>query len=291
MNKQISLGLALVLAIALLAGCGGQEAGFDAENDIMVVSREDGSGTRGAFVELFGVEEKDAEGEKVDKTTPEANITNSTAVMMTTVAGNPYAIGYVSMGSLNSSVKALAIDGAQPSTQGVKDGSYKISRPFNIVTKEGTSEAAQDFIAYIMSKEGQQIVEDSGYIAVNTEEAQSYAASGAAGKVVVAGSSSVTPVMEKLKEAYQKVNSGANIEIQQSDSTTGVTSTLEGVCDIGMASRGLKESELAGGLTQTVIAQDGIAVIVNVENTMDGLTSAQVKDIFVGQVFSWDMLE
>ncbi|MCI5649928.1 MAG: substrate-binding domain-containing protein [Fusicatenibacter sp.] len=260
-------------------------AGNDFSGAISVISREDGSGTRGAFIELFGVEEKNESGEKVDNTTVDAQITNNTSVMMSTVAGNEYAIGYISLGSLNESVKALQIDGADASAENVENGSYKVSRPFNIITKDGLSADAQDFVDFILSTEGQEVVSENGYIPL--KDTKNYAGSCSGEKVVVAGSSSVTPVMEKLKEAYAAINSNANIEVQQSDSTTGVTSTSDGLCDIGMASRELKDSEAELGLTSTVIATDGIAVIVNNENPIDGLTSEQVKSIFVGETTDW----
>ena len=252
------------------------------------VSREDGSGTRVAFIELFGIEEKDSDGNKIDNTTTEAMITNSTSVMMTTIAENEAAIGYISLGSLNDTVKALKIDGAEPSTENVKNKTYKIVRPFNIVTNEKKlNSQAKDFIKFIMSKEGQKVVADNGYITVD-DKAASYKASGAKGKIVVAGSSSVTPVMEKLKEAYTSLNKDVKIEVQQSDSTTGVTSTVDGVCDIGMASRELADSEEKKGVKPTVIAQDGIAVIVNKKNDVSELKSDQIKGIFTGEVISWD---
>lgn len=257
---------------------------------ISVVSREDGSGTRGAFIELFGIEEENEDGEKIDNTTPDASVSNSTAVVMTNVAGNPKAIGYISLGSLDDSVKALKVDGAEASVENVKNDTYKISRPFNIAVKDDLSDVAQDFVDYIMSAEGQKIVEDSGYIAVD-DAAEAYAGSKPSGKVVVAGSSSVTPVMEKLKEGYETVNSAAEIEIQQSDSTTGVESAISGVCDIGMASRELKNSETSEGVTGQEIALDGIAVIVNTENPMTDITSAQVKDIYTGAVTNWEDLQ
>lgn len=252
---------------------------------ISVISREDGSGTRGAFIELFGVEEKDADGNKIDNTTVDASITNNTAVMMSTVAGNPYAIGYISLGSLNDSVKALKIDGAEATAENIKAGEYKISRPFNIATKGEVSEAAQDFINFILSEDGQAVVTENNYIAI--DDVQDYESSQAEGKVVVAGSSSVTPVMEKLKEAYAEVNPNVEIEIQQSDSTTGMTSAIDGICDIGMASRELKDSETEAGLTSTVIALDGIAVIVNNDNVIEDLTSDQVKSIYIGETTVW----
>lgn len=252
---------------------------------ITVVSREDGSGTRGAFIELFGIEEKDASGKKVDNTTDDATITNSTEVMMTTVAGDEAAIGYTSLGALNSSIKALKVDGAEATAANVKSGTYKISRPFNIATKGTVSEVTQDFINYILSEDGQKIVESNGYISQGNSGA--FTSNGASGKIVVAGASSVTPVMEKLLEAYQKVNTGAKIELQESDSTTGMTAAIDGTCDIGMASRELKDSEKSAGLTNQVIALDGIAVIVNNKNSASNITSEQVKAIFTGETTDW----
>ena len=305
MKKFICTALTLAMVVGSLAGCGSSSSkettaasgaateaateaaaasDFDTSKEISVNSREDGSGTRGAFIELFGVEEKAADGTKVDNTTVEANITNSTAVMMTSVAGDPYAIGYISLGSLNDTVKAAKIDGAEATTENVANGSYKVARPFNIVTKDGLSDVAKDFVDYIMSAEGQDIIEQNGYIKID-QNAAAYAGSKPEGKIVVAGSSSVSPVMEKLKEAYLAVNTNADIEIQTSDSTTGVTSTQEGICDIGMASRDLKDTET--GVTATTIAQDGIAVIVNNENPVENLTSDQVKSIFTGETTVW----
>lgn len=219
-------------------------------------------------------------------TTEEANITNSTSVMMSTVAQDEYAIGYISLGSLDDSVKAVKIDGSEATAENIKNGSYKISRPFNIATKEDLSDAAQDFEDFILSTEGQKVVEDNKYIPL--DDVSDYKSNGASGKVVVAGSSSVSPVMEKLKEAYQAVNSDVEVEIQTSDSTTGMQNAIDGVCDIGMASRELKDSEKEAGLTPTVIAMDGIAVVVNNDNPTDELSSDQVKSIFTGDVLTWD---
>lgn len=288
MKKTTVVLLAVILVLALTAGWV-YAAEFDSSKEITVISREEGSGTRGAFIELFGVEQKDADGNKVDHTTEEAIINNGTSVVITTVAGNPYAIGYISLGSLNDTVKTLKIDGAEATVENIVNESYKISRPFNIATKEGLSEVAQDFISFIMSADGQAVIEENGYIKVSEEPA--YAGSKPTGKIVVAGSSSVTPVMEKLKEAYLAVNPNASIEIQLSDSTTGMTSTIEGICDIGMASRALKDSELEAGLMPTVIAKDGIAMIVNLENPIEELTSEQVKSIFVGDLLEWSEVE
>ena len=302
MKKKImilAVGAVLALGAFALAGCAsgnsadsGQAAGDAAAADdvspsgeVSVYSREDGSGTRSAFIELMGVEEKDASGEKVDMTTPAAAITNSTSVMMTSVAGDANAIGYISLGSLNNTVKALSIDGAEATAENVKSGTYKVARPFNIVTKDGVSDVAQDFIDYIMSSDGQKVVEENGCISV-ADNAGSYKASGKSGKIVIAGSSSVTPVMEKLAEAYKALNPDVAIEVNQSDSTTGVNMATEGTCDIGMVSRELKDSE--SGVKATVIAQDGIAVIVNPDASIDELTSDQVKGIYTGELTTWE---
>ena len=256
------------------------------KKSVVLISREEGSGTRGAFVELFGIEMKNAEGKKVDFTSEEADITNSTEVMLTSVAGNKYAIGYVSLGSLNKTVKALKIEGVSPSVSSIKNGTYKISRPFNIVTKQtGLSENASDFIRFILSSDGQAIVEANGYISATQNPA--YIATGKKGKITVAGSSSVTPVMEKLAEAYEKLNPEIKIEVQMSDSTTGVNSALNGVCEIGMASRELKDSEKAKGALQTKIAIDGIAVIINKENPTESASIQSVKDLYIGTISKW----
>lgn len=288
-NKIVTLGLAAAVMMSVV-GCGGNEKKADSSADggkIVVVSREDGSGTRGAFIELFGIEQK-KDGKKVDMTTENASITNSTAVMMTTVAGNKNAIGYISLGSLNDTVKGLKIDGAEATAANVKSGAYKISRPFNIVTKGEVSDTTQDFINFITPKEGQEVVSKAGYI--GSDSTDIYKANKKSGKIVVAGSSSVTPAMEKLKEAYKKHNPDVNIEVQQSDSTTGVKSAINGICQIGMASRELKKSELDAGVKATVIATDGIAVVVNKDNKVDNTTKAQVADIFTGKTTDWSKL-
>ena len=297
LKKFIAILSVATMTAGLAVGCGSSdrassddkssksESDWDSSNDITIVSREDGSGTRGAFIELFGIEEK-KDGEKVDMTTDDAQITNSTSVMLTTVAGDDYAIGYVSLGSLNDTVKALKIDGEEATEQNIKDGKYKICRPFNIATKKGAdNELAKDFISYIMSKEGQQVISDNGYI--GDDSAEAYAGTKPSGKVVVGGSSSVSPVMEKLIEAYKKVNTGAEIELQTTDSTTGMTSAIDGSYDIGMASRELQDEE-KDKLDSQVIATDGIAVIVNKNNTTDELSSDQVKTIYTGDATTWD---
>lgn len=276
--KIASLVMALMMGVSAAAA--------EVSGEITVVSREEGSGTRGAFIELTGVEEKNADGVKVDNTTVEAVVTNSTNVMMTTVAGDESAIGYISLGSLNDTVKALQIDGVDATVENIKNGTYTLARPFNIATKEGLSEVAQDFVNYIMSAEGQQVIADNKYIPL--DDAPAYEGKQVFGKIVVAGSSSVTPVMQKLAEAYQVVNPNAEIEVQQSDSTTGMQSAIDGICDIGMASRDLKDSEKEAGLNGQTIAMDGIAVIVNQNNDLTTLTLAQVKSIFTGEVTEWE---
>jgi len=277
-------------AIIILTVCGCAEAaGFDAGRDIIVYSREAGSGTRGSFVELFGISETDAEGKKMDKTVMTADINDSTGIMLTNISGNKYGIGYVSLGALNESIKALQIDGVAVSAKSIADGSYAIARPFNIAVNENVSEIAQDFIDFILSAEGQQVVEETGYIVVGN--LSNYESSKTEGKIVVAGSSSVTPVMEKLKEAYLKINEKVEIEIQQTDSTSGMTAVIEGICDIGMASRDLKESELEQGLVPMEIAIDGIAVIVNPQNPLINLSKSQVKAIFTGEITKWSELQ
>lgn len=300
--KKIAAAVMMVSMVAVTAvGCGssngtdtkGADANqsdatsdWDETSDVTIVSREDGSGTRGAFIELFGIEEKQDDGTKVDMTTTDAQITNNTSVMLTTVADNEYAIGYVSLGSLNDSVKALKIDGAEATAENIENGSYKVSRPFNIaVKKDLNNKVAKDFMSFIMSTEGQKVVADEKYIAV--ADVKDYAGTKPSGSCVVGGFSSVSPLMEKLIEAYKAVNPNASIELQTSDSTTGMTSTIEGSYDIGMASRELKEEE-AAELEPTVIATDGIAVVVNNANPLDELSADQVKDIYVGNVSTWD---
>lgn len=252
---------------------------------ITAVTREEGSGTRGAFTELFGVVDE----EDNDMITLDAQTTNSTSVMMTTVSENEYAIGYISLGSLDESlVKAVKIDGVDATAENIENGTYKVSRPFNVAVKPDSDNAvAADFMAFIMSTEGQQVVSDEGYIPVADVEA--YAGSAPEGSCVVGGSSSVSPLMEKLIEAYAAVNPNASIELQTSDSTTGMTSAIGGSYDIGMASRELKDEE-AAELEGTVIATDGIAVIVNQNNPTDDLSSDQVKSIYLGDVTTWDAI-
>ncbi|MDR0396050.1 MAG: substrate-binding domain-containing protein [Oscillospiraceae bacterium] len=278
--RKIGL-LAAALALAVSAAC----AASANDNPIYVISREEGSGTRGAFIELFGVEVKDEDGGRIDMTIDSAEVTNNTSVMMTSVSGDPDAIGYISLGSMNDTVKAAAIDGVLPSVGTVKDGSYPIARPFNIATLGEARGAAADFIAYVLSGEGQAVVESSGYIRL--DGAPAYSSDGSEGKLVIAGSSSVTPLMEKLSEAFALVNPAVEIEIQQSDSTTGVNAAVEGVCDIGMVSRELKDSEIGKGLVQINIALDGIAVIVNNANAVESLTRDQVRDIYTGTLVKW----
>lgn len=281
------------MTVFALAGCGadsnngGTGTGTDA---ISVLTREEGSGTRGAFIELLGIEEKNADGKKVDKTIDTAETTNSTSVMITTVQGNKAAIGYISLGSLDKSkVKALKVDGAEAATDNVKSGEYKVSRPFNIATKGDATGVASDFIKFILSADGQAVVEKNGYISEGNTGA--YKASGQKGKITIGGSSSVTPVMEKLKEAYVKVNPDVTIDVQQNDSSSGMKGAIDGIYDIGMASRDVKDSEKEAGLNSIKIALDGIAVIVNKDNALDSITSEQIKNIYTGSLTKWSEIK
>lgn len=293
MKKMLAITMAVVMAAAAFTACGsdggsnggGEDAGQAGGQAIHVVSREEGSGTRGAFIELFGIEQKDANGDKADYTIETAEITNSTSVMMQTIAGNEAAIGYISLGSLDDSVKALKIDGAEATADNVKSGDYKVSRPFNIVTKDGLSDAAKDFIAFIMSDEGQAVIEEEGYVSQGSQGA--FKGANVKGEVKISGSSSVTPVMEKLAEAYQAVNKDVTVSVQQSDSTTGITDAAEGISDIGMASRALTDEELASGVSAQAIALDGIAVIVNLNNDLTEITSDSVLKIYTGEITTW----
>lgn len=284
-NLKKLVGIAVSACVIFSAFTGCTEEKWNKNSSINVLSREDGSGTRGAFIELFGVEKKNAQGKKVDYTTDEASITNSTAVMLTTVAGNKYAIGYVSLGSLSSSVKAVKIDEVSATVDNINNGSYKIARPFNVAVRDNLSNAAKDFLNYILSSDGQNIIAANKYIKVPVEN--SYKASGVSGKIVVAGSSSVSPVMEKLIEAYKVLNPSVQIELQTSDSTTGVINAIDGTCDIGMASRALKDSEKEKGVREVTIAIDGIAVIINNDNPVESLKKSDVEGIFTGKINSW----
>lgn len=310
MKKVISILAAISMAAALFAGCNStsgdtssvnnnnsnastestgsvnesEGSNFDTAEMINVFSRESGSGTRGAFIELFGIEVKGEDGSKTDMTTPDAVELNNTEAILTGVAGDTYSIGYVSLGSLNETVKALKIGGVEATADNVKNGSYEVARPFNIATKGEPTGLTKDFIDFILSKEGQAVVAGD-YIPVD-DSAAAYAGSKPEGKIVIAGSSSVSPVMQKLIEAYNEINPNATIDIQTTDSTAGMTAAIDGTCDIGMASRELKDSETAE-LTPVQIALDGIAVVVSPENPVEDLTSEQVRSIFTGETTEW----
>lgn len=279
-SKLAAIFTSVALAAAMLASCGGSS------DKITVISREDGSGTRGAFIELTGIEEKDSNGNKTDNTKKDALICKSTDVVLTQVSGDKNAIGYISFGSLNDTVKALKVEGVEPSTATIESGDYKIVRPFNIAVKDGLSDAAQDFENYILSSDGQDIIEKAGYIKID-KSAAAYASNNASGKVVVSGSSSVTPVMEKLAESYQKVNTNVTVDVQQSDSSTGIKDAINGTSDIGMASRDISDDELSQGIKSVTIAQDAIAVIVNKDNAVDDITMDEIKAIYTGSKTTW----
>jgi len=279
-SKLAAIFTSVALAATMLASCGGSS------DKITVISREDGSGTRGAFIELTGIEEKDSNGNKTDNTKKDALICKSTDVVLTQVSGDKNAIGYISFGSLNDTVKALKVEGVEPSTATIESGDYKIVRPFNIAVKDGLSDAAQDFENYILSSEGQDIIEKAGYIKID-KSAAAYSSNNASGKVVVSGSSSVTPVMEKLAEAYQKANTNVTVDVQQSDSSTGIKDAINGTSDIGMASRDISDDELSQGIKSVTIAQDAIAVIVNKDNAVEDITMDEIKAIYTGSKTTW----
>ena len=284
--KILTFGLAAVMALSLASCGGGSDENADSEGgDITVISREEGSGTRDAFVELTGIMQDD-----VDRTIDTAEISNSTSVVTQSVAGNEAAIGYISMGSLDDSVKALKIGGVEATVDNVKSGDYALQRPFNIVTKGEVKELPQDFINFIMSAEGQGIIEEEGYISTD-ENSASYEAAGLEGSITLAGSTSVAPVMEVLADEYKKLNDGVTIEIQQTGSGAGIQSTIEGVCDIGMASRALEDEEAGEGLESQEIALDGIAVIVNNNNTAEDITLEQIMQIYTGEITAWSEIQ
>ena len=284
MKRLITILVAVMLSLSSLMAQGATE---EKAVKINVISREEGSGTRGAFVELTGVEEK-VDGVKVDQTTLDAEIASSTSVVITTVAGDKNAIGYISLGSLNDTVKAIEVDGTYPTVDTVKSGEYKIARPF-VVAYMSLSDVAEDFLSFVMSKSGQDIIQGKGYIKVNETE-EGYSASMKSGTLTISGSSSVYPVMEKLTEAYSALNPDVKITLMQSDSTTGVNDAISGKSDLGLSSRELKDSEKEKGLTPKVIALDGIAVIVNKENSVNGLSTETIKDIYKGNITTWEGL-
>ena len=294
-HNGITASVLSAAMLASLAACGAAPASsaaagaFDTAQDIAVFTREDGSGTRGAFIELTGVEQKNADGKKVDRTTEAAAVQSSTNGVMTAVANDAAAIGYISLGSLNDTVKAVTVDGVKAGADTVKDGSYTLARPFNLVTNgDATDPVAVDFLAYCLSADGQALATDKGYIG---SEGEAFTSAQPAGKIVVGGSSSVAPLMEKLVEAYKTVNPNAEIEHLTTDSTTGVSGALDGSYTIGLASRELKDSEKESGAKATVLAMDGIAVVVNPENPVENLTVDQIQSIYVGEVTTWDEVE
>lgn len=286
--KRIRIVAAAGLAAGLVSGCA--KKGFDPQSEIGLVSREDGSGTRSAFTELAGIQRKDAAGKKIDHTSVETMIASSTSVALTTVAGDLSALGYVSLGSINGSVKTLLVDGVAPTSEEIALGKYKLVHPFNVVTRGGLgqlSPVARDFVGFVLSDEGQRVVEKTGYLRVGSA-AKAYSGDPAiTGKVHCSGSSSVAPCLEKLKEAYLATHPGVSVEVQQSDSSTGVKDAKDGICDLGMASRELKESEKSAGLEASAIALDGLAVIVNPANPVVSLSCEQIRRAFEGEVRTW----
>ncbi|MCF6464724.1 substrate-binding domain-containing protein [Clostridium sp. Cult2] len=300
MKKFLSIFLIAVITMVVITGCtnngntvepsSNDKDDFDTSKTINVVTREEGSGTRGAFIEIVGILKKDSSGKEIDRTYSEAIVQNGTNAVMTTVAGDKYGIGYISLGSLNDTVKAIKVNGVEPTAENILEGSYEVARPFNLAYKGDLSPLAKDFLDFILSSEGQDIVAKEGYVQVDTQ-ASNYESNGTEeGTLVIAGSTSVSPLMEKLVEAYQELNSGVSIEVQSTGSSAGMQSAIEGTADIGMASRELKDSELAE-LTPVVIALDGIAVIVNNDNPVEDLSIDDIKSIYIGETTNWSEIK
>jgi len=290
--KLTAIVLAIILALSMFAGCGGTDSAndgdFDSDKEINLVTREDGSGTRSAFVELLEIEVKNDDGTKQDLTSVEAVVAKATDIMMTSISGDTYSIGYISLGSMNETVKAVKIDEVEATAENVKNGSYAIQRPFNIVTKGDVDGLAKDFIDFILSADGQKVIAE-GYVSID-DSAADFESASPSGKITVGGSTSVSPIMEKLKEAYLAINPDAEIEIQTTDSSAGITGTIDGILDIGMASRDLKDEEV-GEVDSTQIAIDGLAVIVNNSNPIESLTADQIKSMYIGDTTSWSEVE
>lgn len=287
LKRLLFATLSMVVATALLTGCTKVNREFTVTDTITVISREDGSGTRSAFTQLTGVYEETV-STKTDNTVPSAIIQSNTQAVITGVAGDLSAIGYISLGSLNDSVTALKINGVAPTADTIRNGTYKISRPFNIAVKSNLSTEAQNFVDFILSTNGQSIVANAGYVEA-VDNPKEFAGVKGEGTVKVGGSSSVSPVMEKLAEEYEKLNPDVNIEVSASDSSTGMSATAEGTLDIGLASRDIKQSEKEKGLNATAIAKDGIAVIINHKNTVNDITLEQLKNIYTGEYVTWEL--
>lgn len=282
---------------------------FAQEGPITVISREDGSGTRGAFVEIVGVEDENGN----DLTTTEATIQNQTSGVMQAVGNDPQAMGYISLGSLDDTVKAVNVDGAEASAEAIVAGDYPIARPFLLAwnAEEELSEVSADFLNFIHSQEGQTVVEEEGYIAVTesgsqaegeeTEAAEeTEGASGAAslpnyepagegleGTIEIVGSTSVTPIMERLAEVYGEYQNGVEINVSSVGSSAGIEAAINGTADFGMSSRALDEDE-AGQVNSEEIAIDGIAVIVNLDNPVEELSLDTIRSIFLGEITAWE---
>ena len=313
MKKATAIILACLMALTVLAACGGSEttaptphepvqaadtkpddptpaadpapppppaAEFDADRVIAVFTREDGSGTRSAFIEITGVG---------DDMYVEAVVQNETAQILTSVETNEAGIGYVSVGSLSDSVKALEIDGVLPSNDTIMDGTYTLQRPFLVVVTDEKKDdpLVQDFIDFMLSAQGQEISASRWTMVLSN--AHTYESSGLTGLLTVGGSTSVEPLMQRLREAYIALNPGVEIEVSGGGSGTGINQATEGILDIGMSSRELRDAEKEE-LTDIAIALDGVAVIVNKANPINELSIEQVKEIFTGEKTRWNQI-
>lgn len=281
----------------LLAACGGggeegsdsagsENAGsseFEASQHIHVVTREDGSGTRGAFVEIAGVVDDNGD----DMTTPTATVQNSTNGVMQAVAGDVHSIGYISLGSLDDSVKAISVNDVEATPENVQSGDYEVARNFNVTYGQELSEQAQDFYDFFFSAQAQEVVEEEGYVA-SVSDPEEYEASDVSGDITVVGSTSVEPLMQRFSEVYGELNPNANIDITAPGSGAGITAAIDGTADIGMASRELDEDESSEVMGTDAIAVDGIAVIGHNDNPTENLALEDVSGIYLGDITTWD---
>ncbi|HBC29891.1 MAG TPA: phosphate ABC transporter substrate-binding protein [Clostridiales bacterium] len=289
-SKLLSIiTLALMLSM-VFAGCtqetpGTPAADFDFDKDITVVARDAASGTRGAFHEIMNIIVKENDTE-VDKLVVGALEFDGTDKVITAIEGDKYGIGYISLGSVSERIKAVAVDGVEPTVENVRSGSYSVSRPFLLVTKGTESKLVKDFLKFTESAEGQAITNEMKFIGAIDAPGE-YTASGMSGTIKVAGSTSVAPLMEKLQEAYNELNPDVTFETQAQGSSQGIKAAIDGSYDIGMASRELKAEE-ASELNRYVLAIDGIAVIVNNENPKSDLAADDITNIYIGEITKWN---
>ena len=279
----------------LLAACGSDDAAtdngsaagdFDVATDIHVITREDGSGTRGAFSEIANIVDENGD----DAITQSATVQNGTSAVMQGVAGDVYAIGYISLGSLDNSVKAVNVNGIEATPENIMSGDYEVARNFNVAYGGELSEVAQDFWDFMFSAQAQELVAEEGYVSVDTE-ATEYEAKALAGDITIVGSTSVQPIMERMAQAYREYNPDVVIDITAPGSGAGVTAAIDGTADIGMASRELSDEEQAQLSETAAIAVDGIAVILHLDNITEDLSLEDISGIYSGDITTWDAVQ